>query len=60
MANEIEKPTQFLLKDIKELIDNSRQRLVVAVNAKLTLLYWNIGKKINEYILGNERAEYGK
>lgn len=24
------------------------------------MLYWNIGKKINNHILGNERAEYGK
>ena len=60
MANEIEKPAQFLFNDIRELIDNSRQRFVVAVNAELTLLYWNIGKKINDHILGNERAEYGK
>lgn len=60
MANEIEKPAQFLFNDIRELIDNSRQRFVVAVNAELTLLYWNIGKKINNHILGNERAEYGK
>jgi len=60
MANKIEKPVQFLFNDIRELIDNSRQRFVVAVNAELTLLYWNIGKKINDHILGNERAEYGK
>jgi predicted nuclease of restriction endonuclease-like (RecB) superfamily len=60
MANEIEKPAHFLFNDIRELIDNSRQRFAVAVNAELTLLYWNIGKKINDHILGNERAEYGK
>jgi len=60
MANEIEKPAHFLFNDIRELIDNSRQRFVVAVNAELTLLYWNIGKKINDHILGNERADYGK
>ncbi len=60
MANEIEKPAQFIFNDIRELIDNSRKRFVVAVNAELTLLYWNIGKKINDHILGNERAEYGK
>ncbi len=60
MANEIEKPVHFLFNDIRELIDKSRQRFVVAVNAELTMLYWNIGKKINDHILGNERAEYGK
>lgn len=26
----------------------------------LNSLYWNIGKKINDHILGNQRAEYGK
>jgi predicted nuclease of restriction endonuclease-like (RecB) superfamily len=60
MTNKMEKPAHFLFNDIRELIDNSRQRFAVAVNAELTLLYWNIGKKINDHILGNERAEYGK
>lgn len=32
----------------------------VAVNAELTLLYWHIGKRINDYILQGERAEYGQ
>ena len=26
----------------------------------LTVTYWHIGKRINEHILGNERAEYGE
>lgn len=30
------------------------------MNATLTTLYWNVGKKTNEEILGNKRAEYGK
>ena len=32
----------------------------VSVNASLTLMYWHVGFKINEDILKNSRAEYGK
>jgi len=49
-----------LLSDIKSLIDESRYRVASAVNAELTALYWNIGKRIKTDILKNERAEYGK
>jgi predicted nuclease of restriction endonuclease-like (RecB) superfamily len=34
--------------------------LAITVNATLSLLYWQIGKRINEEILQNQRAEYGK
>jgi len=46
--------------DIKLLIEQSRQNVAVAVNAEITLLYWNVGKRINEEVLKNSRAEYGK
>ncbi|MEL7600842.1 MAG: PDDEXK nuclease domain-containing protein [Proteiniphilum sp.] len=49
-----------LLSEIKSLIDESRQRVASAVNAELTALYWNIGKRIRTDILKNERAAYGK
>jgi predicted nuclease of restriction endonuclease-like (RecB) superfamily len=49
-----------LLTDIRGLVESSRQRVAVGVNAELSLLYWSVGKRINDEILGNERAEYGK
>ena len=49
-----------LLSDVRRLIDEARQRVAVSVNAELTLLYWNIGKRIRDEVLGGERAEYGK
>ena len=49
-----------LLSDIRGLIESSRQRVAVGVNAELSFLYWSVGKRINEEILGEERAEYGK
>ncbi|MCK4668021.1 DUF1016 family protein [Candidatus Dependentiae bacterium] len=50
----------LILNDIKTLIEESRQQLAVLVNSTMTMLYWNIGKRIKEEILGNKRAEYGK
>jgi hypothetical protein len=49
-----------LLQSIVSLIDNARNRVAAAVNSELSLLYWNIGKRINEDILKNNRADYGK
>ncbi|PVX32125.1 uncharacterized protein DUF1016 [Pasteurella langaaensis DSM 22999] len=51
---------QQLVSEISQLIQSSKQRVAVAVNAELTLLYWHIGQRINQHILQNERAEYGK
>lgn len=42
------------------LIDSARYRAAVAVNAELTLLYWQVGQRIHSEVLGGERAEYGK
>jgi predicted nuclease of restriction endonuclease-like (RecB) superfamily len=49
-----------LLSSITKLIDDARKRVAVSVNIELTILYWNIGKKINNDILQNKRADYGK
>ena len=53
-------PTEFLLSEIRHLIAETRAGVAVAVNTGLTLLYWKIGKRIQEEILKNDRAEYGK
>ena len=49
-----------LLQSIIELIDSSRHNVAITVNSELTALYWHIGKQINEKLLKNEKAEYGK
>ena len=49
-----------LLQSIVSLIDGTRERVALTINSELTLLYWNIGKQINEDILKNGRADYGK
>ncbi len=49
-----------LFTEIKSLVEKSKQEVAVTVNATMTQLYWNIGKRIKEDILHNNRAEYGK
>ncbi len=52
--------TPALLTDIRQLIEETRNMVAATVNAGLTLLYWRIGKRINEEVLQGERAEYGR
>jgi hypothetical protein len=49
-----------LVDDLRQIINEARNRVAVNVNAELTLMYWHIGERINREVLGNERAEYGK
>ncbi len=49
-----------LLTDIRSLIDEAKTRVAIKVNQEMTLLYWNIGKRIQENVLNSERAEYGE
>lgn len=50
----------IILADIRQLIDECRQKVAVAVNAGLTMMYWHIGERINREVLLGERAEYGR
>ncbi len=49
-----------LLKEVAQLIEKSQQQLLSAANSTLTMLFWQIGHRINEHILQNKRADYGK
>jgi len=50
-----------LFKEIKELIEQSRQHVALTVNFAMTMLYWQIGKRLNEEVKGKDRSEvYGK
>jgi len=49
-----------LFGEIQRLIEESRQHVAVEVNSTITMLYWQIGKRINKEVLKSKRAEYGK
>jgi len=59
MKQEINK-NNVLVSEIKTLIEQSKQQVSVAVNATITMLYWQVGNRINTEILKEQRAEYGK
>ena len=56
----IETYEQRLLEQLLNLIEQSKKQVAIQVNSELTLLFWQVGKHINEYVLQNQRADYGK
>ncbi len=57
---EINKNSQELYNYVCQIIDGTRSRIATTVNAEACLMNWNIGKRIKEDVLYNQRAEYGK
>lgn len=49
-----------ILHDIRHLIEEARAKVASTVNTELTLLYWQIGHRIQAEILKGNRADYGK
>jgi hypothetical protein len=50
----------MLYSDVKALIEQSRQRVAATFDAEITLLYWNVGRRLKADVLANGRAEYGE
>jgi hypothetical protein len=48
-----------LYKELSYLIEKSKQKVVSQVKSTVNILFWQVGKKINDEILHNRRAEYG-
>jgi predicted nuclease of restriction endonuclease-like (RecB) superfamily len=49
-----------LLSDVRSLILETRLQVAQVVNAGLTMLYWQVGQRIQQDILKQKRAEYGE
>jgi predicted nuclease of restriction endonuclease-like (RecB) superfamily len=49
-----------LFNEISQLIEQSQLQLVAQANSTFTMLFWYIGNRINQSILQNKRADYGK
>lgn len=54
------KSDEALLGEIRSLIEQTRLHVAQTVNSALVLMNWRIGKRINDEILKNKRAEYGE
>jgi predicted nuclease of restriction endonuclease-like (RecB) superfamily len=58
-----ENPAQInpqLIDELAPLIEQSQQQVVSYANSTLTLLFWQVGQRINREILQHKRADYGK
>jgi hypothetical protein len=47
-----------LLEDLGSAIEAARGRVAAALNGELVMLYWNVGARVHEHILGGERAQH--
>lgn len=52
--------TSSLVIELSSLIEESKHQVAKVANSTLTLLFWHVGKRIQEEVLKNERGEYGK
>ena len=59
MSKEIQHNPLFV--SIKDLIEQSKQQIAMSVNATMSMLYWQIGNRINQEIENKNHSEkYGK
>ena len=49
-----------LVSDLRLLIAEAQRHAAALVNVGLTVLYWQVGQRINQELLGGARAAYGE
>ena len=59
MKYELDQNDKLLINEIRSYIKEAKTTVAVTANSATTILYWNIGNRINKEILENKRAEYG-
>ncbi len=53
-------PPLLLLNDVRQLIEQALAHVASAANSAVTMLYWHVGQRIRNEVLGKNRAEYGE
>jgi predicted nuclease of restriction endonuclease-like (RecB) superfamily len=48
-----------LYKELSLIIEKNKHKTVLQIKSTVNLLFWEIGKKINDEVLQNKRAKYG-
>ena len=54
------KTDAVLLTELRGLIEQARQHVAQTANSTLTMLYWQVGRRIHHEILAGQRASYGE
>jgi hypothetical protein len=60
MTDELVRSPDALVQELRSLIEATRGRVAQTVNSELVALYWHVGKRLREEVLGDERAAYGE
>tara|TARA_R110000744_G_scaffold92118_2_gene178544 strand:+ start:544 stop:1545 length:1002 start_codon:yes stop_codon:yes gene_type:complete len=55
-----DKLNNVLFSELSEIIVEGKRTVARHLNGTLTLVYWQVGRRINTHILENERAPYAK
>jgi len=50
----------LLFERVSAIIESRKSQAAAYANREVTLMYWEIGQYINSFLLGGERAAYGK
>jgi len=51
---------QQLLSELVEIIEIGQKQVAINVNSGVVITFWQVGKRVNDFVLDNQRAEYGK
>lgn len=49
-----------LVDELRRLIDQSRAAAARSINSELVWLYWQVGRRLREHVVGEGRAAYGE
>jgi predicted nuclease of restriction endonuclease-like (RecB) superfamily len=60
IASSKDRSYQQLFVDIVEIIQSGKSRVAFEVNSTVIILFWSIGKRINDEILRDDRGKYGE
>jgi predicted nuclease of restriction endonuclease-like (RecB) superfamily len=60
MTDKLAPPSEALVEELRALIEATRGRVAQTVNSELVALYWQVGKRLREEIIGDQRAAYGE
>ena len=52
--------SKALLTDVRQLIVSARGQVAQLVNVGLTMLYWQVGRRVRRDVLNQQRAGYGE
>lgn len=52
--------SEELAQELRALIDATRGRVARTVNSELVLLHWQIGRRLRDEVVGDDRAAYGE